>query len=306
MNATAQRGRPPRGAAHPVIPACTGREVATRVAGRGLANEVEEYFQHGARVERGDVVVDVGANVGAFAAAVAGRTGGRVTIHCFEPAEPLFAQLRENFGHDAALRATHHELHPLALTRQELHGTERTFYYFSRFPSDSTYDLPQKMDEFARFFLRVGRDVQRALARFGGPGRALGGAFRAVVERFCRSDNSWWVWSAHRFTGLRTLPCQLASLDRVLAERGIERVDLLKVDVEGAEIDVLRGCGGAWPRIHRVAVETHDRGGRAAEVIALLEDAGFVITSCKPPRVARHGDARQRIVLASRSTRARA
>lgn len=282
-----------------------GRQIAEGVAGRRLAAEVEEYFQHGAHVEPGDVVVDVGANVGAFAAAVAGRTEGRVTIHCFEPAAPLFAKLQWNFAHCESLRATRHELHPLALTHAELHGTRRAFYFFTRFPTDSTYDLEPKMDEFVRYFLRVGESVQCALTPLGGPGRALGSSFRTLLTSFCRPDNPLWVWSAHRVTGLRALTCQLASLQRVLDDRDIDNVDLLKIDVEGAELDVLRGCDGAWPRIQRVAVETHDRGGRAAEVVALLENAGLVIKSCRPPKIARHGGAGQLIVLAERPSPAR-
>jgi hypothetical protein len=53
-------------------------------------------------------------------------------------------------------------------------------------------------------------------------------------------------------------------------------VDLLKVDVERAELAVLAGIAPAdWPRIRQVALEVHDAGGRLAAVRALLEGAGF-------------------------------
>ena len=76
----------------------------------------------------------------------------------------------------------------------------------------------------------------------------------------------------------------------MLAARNITRVDLLKIDVEGAELDVLRGCGSAWPMIRRVVVETDRRAGRSDAVVALLVDRGLRITSCKPPRIAEDGE----------------
>lgn len=83
--------------------------LAARVGGLDLAEEVEEYFERGARVERGDLVLDIGA----VAAAVAARTGSDVTIHCFEPAAPIFAELQRSFARIDELGATRHELHVL-------------------------------------------------------------------------------------------------------------------------------------------------------------------------------------------------
>ena len=47
--------------------------------------------------------------------------------------------------------------------------------------------------------------------------------------------------------------CALCTLSEVMAQQCLERVDLLKIDVEGAELDVLRGVQPAdWPRIQQV------------------------------------------------------
>ncbi len=59
--------------------------------------------------------------------------------------------------------------------------------------------------------------------------------------------------------------------------QGLERVDLLKIDVERAELDVLHGVRQQdWPRIRQVVLEVHDVGGQLATVQRLLQDtAGF-------------------------------
>ena len=55
-----------------------------------------------------------------------------------------------------------------------------------------------------------------------------------------------------------------------------EAVDLLKVDVEGEELNVLRGLDDeAWTRVRQVVLEVHDVDGRVAAVEALLASRGF-------------------------------
>lgn len=100
---------------------------------------------------------------------------------------------------------------------------------------------------------------------------------------------------------MREVPCRLMSLERFLAESGIAHVDLLKVDVEGAELDVLRGCGAAWPKVRSVAVETDRSSGRATLVEELLRSQGFEIESCVPHVFADRGDIAQVLMIAHRA-----
>lgn len=278
----------------------SGIDLAEEVAGHGRGAEGDVYFQQGARVRKGDVVLDVGANVGAFAAAVAARTSGDVTIHCFEPGPPVFEKLAKNFREHALLHRTRHLLHQIALTSPELDGTERTFYFFKRFPTDSTLDIEFKKREFQRFFEKKGRGIEDALSTLGRPGRALGGAIRGGIHWLCSPDNRLGVWLAWQGTGMRQVPCHLVSLERFLATSGIDRVDLLKVDVEGAEVDVLRGCGVAWPKVRSVAVETDRSSGRAELVEKILRDQGFEIETCVPHLAAEKGDIAQVLMIANR------
>jgi len=275
--------------------------LVARVAGPSLADEVEEYFERGARVAKGDVVFDVGANVGAFAAAVVARTGPDVTLHCFEPAGPSYSRLERCFSEHEALKSSRHELHAVALTRPELDGTQMPFYYFKRFPTDSTYDIEHKKTEFRAFFLKKAREIDAVLSKVPLVGRLMGRAVKAVIGYVCHPENRFGVWLAWKVSGMRVLECKLASLESIVLARGIERIDLLKVDVEGAELDVLSGCGEAWSRIRAVAIETDERDGRADQIKRLLARNGFRITSCAAPKVAADGDARQVLIVARRA-----
>ena len=65
-------------------------------------------------------------------------------------------------------------------------------------------------------------------------------------------------------------------LDEVVCGRGIAHVDLLKIDVEGAEIAALRGASSALSRTARVVLEYHSPSLLAASE-SLLRAAGFDI-----------------------------
>jgi FkbM family methyltransferase len=50
------------------------------------------------------------------------------------------------------------------------------------------------------------------------------------------------------------------ALHEAINQCGAWKIDLLKIDIEGAEIEVLEGAhAGVWDRIDRVAIEFHDR-----------------------------------------------
>eukprot|EP00802_Teleaulax_amphioxeia_P016224 Tamp_16338.p1 GENE.Tamp_16338~~Tamp_16338.p1 ORF type:complete len:304 (+),score=54.31 Tamp_16338:434-1345(+) len=69
---------------------------------------------------------------------------------------------------------------------------------------------------------------------------------------------------------------ELRVLSDVMREEGITSVQLLKIDVEGDELDVLMGLQDAdWRKVQQVAVEVHDIDFRLSRIQALLQRHGF-------------------------------
>jgi FkbM family methyltransferase len=96
----------------------------------------------------------------------------------------------------------------------------------------------------------------------------------------------WWMaWLpkfVHRIVAKRMrqnaiqVDCPLRTISEVLREYQLPRIDLLKIDCEGAEWQVLMGIAAEdWPKIQQVVVEVHDHDGRADQVRALLKSHGF-------------------------------
>lgn len=63
----------------------------------------------------------------------------------------------------------------------------------------------------------------------------------------------------------------VATVSSIMARLQLPHVDVLKVDVEGDELDVLRGVDGDdWPKVRQVVAEVHDVSGRLQAVVDLL------------------------------------
>jgi FkbM family methyltransferase len=206
------------------------------------------YLRHGVTLEPGDCVFDVGGNIGTFALfAHAHAPGAR--IYTFEPAPPLFQRLRANLAlNGVAARAFDHGI-------AEAERTARFTFYPNSSGMSSFYADAGEEREVLRVMMRrqreEGMEGMDALMEY--TDELLEERFRAVE-----------------------MECRLRPLSAVIREQGVERIDLLKIDVQKAELDVLRGIADEhWPGIRQVVMEVHDLDGRLEQVTRLLEGRGF-------------------------------
>lgn len=91
---------------------------------------------------------------------------------------------------------------------------------------------------------------------------------------------------ANRMTDAGGQRVDAVTLAAFFEQHGIERVDFLAMNIEGAELAALRGLGSSAQRVRNVAVQCHDfladRGGddanrTKAAVARLLADYGFTV-----------------------------
>ena len=250
----------------------------SRVSTAELLDEVDEYFSLGASVAPGATVVDVGANVGAFSLRVAQRCGGDVRLLCFEPAPETHAALRANLETNRLSSATRYGLYPIGLSSGTTSGEELSFYNFRRFPTNNTFDLAAKRREFEIFFEDRGHRIRNAVERaLPGPlGRGIGRSLEWMVSSLPKGTLGW--WASKQIMGLEEVKARVETLDAVIRREKLERIDLLKIDVEGHELEVLRGLGpDSWPLVQQIVLETHDRDGRQTAIEALLTTNGLTI-----------------------------
>jgi len=84
----------------------------------------------------------------------------------------------------------------------------------------------------------------------------------------------------------KTAMVNVTTLDQIISSREIEKVDMLKIDVEGSEYEVLLGCKKSFEenKIKKIICEIHpnflaEKGLKEQEIHSLLEENGFHITT---------------------------
>ncbi len=205
------------------------------------------YLQHGIEVHRGDVVFDVGANVGVASVFFASECGAGA-VHSFEPVGPIYDLLCENVS--GLPSCIPHDYGLAGETRQ----ASITYYPGAAAMSGIYADPPIDRAVVRTALLNAGMSDDQAAQELAGRHRP------------------------------RQLTCDLRTLSDVFRELSVGDVDLLKIDVEKAEMDVLDGIGEHdWPRIRQLVVEVHDERGRLASISRDLRRRGFSVTSRQDP-----------------------
>ncbi|MBC7953715.1 MAG: FkbM family methyltransferase, partial [Rhodospirillaceae bacterium] len=210
-----------------------------------------EIFENGAYLGHADdlpedsCVFDVGANIGLFTVQL-GHAMPRGRVYAFEPIPAIFESLRRN----AAIHNPSATLFNCALGAT-VGQVEFTWYPGNSILSGRYADVAEE------------QAIVEAYERNSGGGE-LDGQMRALI--------------AERLHGQKVV-CSIRTLSEIIAAEGIERIDLLKVDVEKSEMDVLDGLADSdWLKVQRVNIEVHDHDGRLDQIRTLLERRGFEVT----------------------------
>lgn len=208
------------------------------------------YLRHGVELPQGAVVFDVGANIGLFTLFVHHENKG-ARIFSFEPAPPLFEILSRNVAE---------------------HGVAATVFNFglSDREREAEFTFYPRSSGMSSFYADEA-DERHVLQTIIGNQRASG-----QVEVDEVSEHAGELLDL-RFQA-RRITARLRRLSDVIREQGVERIDLLKVDVQRCEHEVIAGIDEQdWPKIRQVALEVHDIDGRVAELCELFTRRGFEV-----------------------------
>jgi natural product biosynthesis luciferase-like monooxygenase protein/amino acid adenylation domain-containing protein/FkbM family methyltransferase len=206
--------------------------------------EDEIYLKHGIAIREGDCIFDVGANIGLFTLFV-NQKFPNLQVYAFEPIPPTFKVCQANvklYGLDV-------KLFPLGVSHQQ-ETAEFTFYPEMSGLSGRYSEATQ--DKRATKAI-IKNDLQQAV-----------NLSEQEVDEFLETQFA-----------TQTYTCQLTTLSEAIAHHNVQKIDLLKIDVEKAEFDVLRGIKAQdWQKIQQIVIEV-DTKENLDKIVTLLEQKGF-------------------------------
>jgi amino acid adenylation domain-containing protein/FkbM family methyltransferase len=199
----------------------------------------KSYFKHGIRLSDGGCVFDVGANIGLFSLFVS-QNRKELRVYAFEPLMPIFETLRINvrlYGGRGV------KLYQLGLGEEKKKECYTYYPGYSMMSGERRYARAAEDIDVIKKYMRAERQVEM-------PEELLTAADEILARRFEEEKYE----------------CEVRRLTDVMKEERIERIDLLKVDVQRAEMDVLRGLEEEdWEKIDQIVMEVHDQEGGESE-----------------------------------------
>jgi FkbM family methyltransferase len=217
----------------------------------------EVYLRGGIVLREHAVVFDVGANIGMFSLFVGARCPS-ARVYAFEPVPEVFAKLAKNIDERGlGVRPFNYGLSD--------RDQDVSFYYYPDISIMSCREDYRNWDNEIDLIKRYVANERKS----GPPGRA---EHLAEVEGLVAKD----------FEFVET-KCRLRKVSDVIDEVGVRTIDLLKIDVQRAEYDVLKGIADRhWPLIQQISMEVHDEAGsptdgRVRQVTELLAREGFEV-----------------------------
>jgi len=212
--------------------------------------EERSYLRHGVALAEGSCIFDIGANIGVFSLFANSVCRG-ARIYSFEPAPALYDLLALN----TSLYGTNFKIFKNGISSKE-EEVVFTYYPHASILSGRFADEAEEKETVKAF-------IRRELEAAGDDRRD-----RPTEEQIDEL-------LAERLSGVR-FNCAMKTVSQVMRENNVERIDLLKIDVEKAELDVLEGIEAAdWPKIRQLVIEVHDSGGRLDKIMDLLKKHGY-------------------------------
>ncbi|MDJ0796123.1 MAG: FkbM family methyltransferase [Calothrix sp. MO_167.B12] len=224
-----------------------------------LYEQIQDYIKHGIELHEGDIVFDVGANIGLFTLWVYQKCQKNVNVYAFEPIPAIFEVLKANAQRFDPEKI---KVFPCGLSHE---SKTITFAYHPNATMLSTAhqdSLPELKQQLKQSVLRNLKNAPVSVRWI----RFLPSFLRSLILDI-RLEKAFQT---------EQVTCQLRTVSEIIQEHQIKQIDLLKVDVEKSELDVLLGIEEQdWSKIKQIAVEIHNLDHRLEKITALLKEHGL-------------------------------
>lgn len=225
--------------------------------------QVQQYVRNGIELHPGDTLFDVGANIGLFSLWAAEQCQNDLQIYAFEPISEVFQVLKRNAQLLPQNRMKVFECGLAQASKSVVFDYYPNLTILSTAYSDSWEQTRSTIRQTIATSLVNPSDDEPAditlLRRFPS-------FLRSLLVNF----------KLNQLLRVKSVRCQMRSLSDIIRDHDVQQIDLLKIDVEGSELDVLLGIElQDWHKIQQIVVEIHNRAQRVDQIATLLKQQGF-------------------------------
>lgn len=201
------------------------------------------YLKYGIKLGKNAVVFDVGANIGLFSLYIQNLHKDS-TIYSFEPIPPIYEILKKN----VELYNLNNKIFNIGLSDKNI--TEKFTYY--------------------PFATVLSGKFANAEEEFNTVHNHMSGYDQDQVSQEYLDDLINYRLSTEDYN------VKLESLSNIIDKENVDKIDLLKIDVEKSELEVLRGINNNhWKLIKQLVIEVHDINSNLEKISTLLTEKGF-------------------------------
>ena len=227
-----------------------------------LEEHIEGYFDDYITIKEGDTIIDIGANIGIFGLELS-KKYKTIEIFAFEPIKNIYDVLKQN-----SILSQNKKFKTYNYGISDKNGEEQ-FQYFPNSPalSSSKNEIVQSKEQLLL---------------------ALEGSLHHAPKKW------WWANLIPKFiypyiiNNLIKNPinttCSIKTLSNVIKENQISKINLLKIDCEGNELNVIKGIASKdWNIIKQIVIEVNDIHGRFEYISKKLINLGHNVKTTKDP-----------------------
>ncbi|MBR9970330.1 FkbM family methyltransferase [Magnetospirillum sulfuroxidans] len=223
----------------------------------------EDLLAHGLSLPADGVYLDVGANIGLFSLYLRDHCPTARLIG-FEPMPAAFAALKANMA----------AMSPAGTAVQLALGDHSGWAEFDYFPGIAALSTQNRA---------VGQKMSAGLRGLLGGGAAQDGV-QDVLDKTGVAAVAHDAAFLDQLFQPEVVRAQVETLSDQMRVLGVDTVDLLKIDTEGAEREVLAGLAAEdWPKIRQMLIEVHLGEQVLAEMAADLRRRGFTTSLGRHP-----------------------
>ena len=226
------------------------------------------YTRHGISLSDGACVVDLGANMGLFSLWCTTQANN-LNIYACEPLPPLYQLSSTNL---AAIDGHQIHIDPRGIAAK---NEVREMTFFPQATACSSVYGAQTVERMPALYsgaevsLKDLWSIHKGAFFLG----ALWGPLFPFVRRVAIS-----FLLRRALSVSQRYKCQMATLSTLLDEWQVDKIDLLKIDIQGSEVDAFQGLRPEhWEKIDSIAMEVNTFLGQSVDtdICSILERQGY-------------------------------